>query len=299
MADPVKEELHKAEQEVDNCKRHKKHYEDKLRLHLQGIEKSKRELRGKESDLEGKISQAKQIYPERIEVTQSAKSLDAEINKLRAKINSERELHGDREEIIKEYHASKEKYQEMDSKVKNLKKFVKLLEDIMTQRYKMYQQFLRYLSLRCKFYFDSLLSQRGYSGKISFDHKNETLSITVQPGEVSKASLSDMRSLSGGERSFATVCFVLSLWSIAESPFRCLDEFDVYMDMVNRRISMDMILTMADSQRFRQFILLTPQNMSSLPSSNLIRILRMQDPERGQTTLPFLPRSQQDEETED
>lgn len=299
LADPVKEELHKAEQEVDNCKRHKKHYEDKLRLHLQGIEKSKRELRGKESDLEGKISQAKQIYPERIEVTQSAKSLDAEINKLRAKINSERELHGDREEIIKEYHASKEKYQEMDSKVKNLKKFVKLLEDIMTQRYKMYQQFLRYLSLRCKFYFDSLLSQRGYSGKISFDHKNETLSITVQPGEVSKASLSDMRSLSGGERSFATVCFVLSLWSIAESPFRCLDEFDVYMDMVNRRISMDMILTMADSQRFRQFILLTPQNMSSLPSSNLIRILRMQDPERGQTTLPFLPRSQQDEETED
>ncbi|XP_018430907.1 PREDICTED: structural maintenance of chromosomes protein 6 [Nanorana parkeri] len=299
LADPVKEELHKVDLEVGNCKRHKKHYEEKLRLHLAAIEKSKHELRSKESDLEGKISQAKQIFPERIEVTRSAKSLDAEINKLKAKINSERDLHGNREEIIKEYHASKEKYQEMDSKVKNLKKFVKLLEDIMTQRYKMYQQFLRYLSLRCKFYFDSLLSQRSYSGKISFDHKNETLSITVQPGEGNKALISDMRSLSGGERSFSTVCFVLSLWSIAESPFRCLDEFDVYMDMVNRRISMDMILTMADSQQYRQFILLTPQNMSSLPSSNLIRILRMQDPERGQTTLPFVPRNQEDEETED
>lgn len=46
------EELHKAEQEVDNCKRHKKHYEEKLRQHLQGIEKNKRELRVKESDLE-------------------------------------------------------------------------------------------------------------------------------------------------------------------------------------------------------------------------------------------------------
>ncbi|OWK10688.1 hypothetical protein Celaphus_00005314, partial [Cervus elaphus hippelaphus] len=32
-------------------------------------------------------------------------------------------------------------------------------------------------------------------------------------------------------------------------------------DMVNRRIAMDMILKMADSQRFRQFILLTPQSM--------------------------------------
>lgn len=51
----------------------------------------------------------------------------------------------------------------------------------------------------------------------------------VQPGEGGKAALSDMRSLSGGERSFSTVCFVLSLWAIAEAPFRALDEFDVYM----------------------------------------------------------------------
>lgn len=51
----------------------------------------------------------------------------------------------------------------------------------------------------------------------------------MQPGQGNKADLSDMRSLSGGERSFSTVCFVLSLWAITEAPFRCLDEFDVYM----------------------------------------------------------------------
>lgn len=46
-----------------------------------------------------------------------------------------------------------------------------------------------------------------------------------------------MRALSGGERSFSTVCFILSLWSIAESPFRCLDEFDVYMVLLNFKFS--------------------------------------------------------------
>ncbi|XP_010148550.1 PREDICTED: structural maintenance of chromosomes protein 6-like, partial [Eurypyga helias] len=118
-----------------------------------------------------------------------------------------------------------------------------------------------FLSLRCKLSFDRLLCIRACSGKILFDHKNETLSITVQPREEDKSALNDVRSLSGGERSFSTVCFILSLWSITESPFRCLDEFDVCMDMVNRRIAVDMILKVADSQHHRQFILLTPQIM--------------------------------------
>lgn len=53
--------------------------------------------------------------------------------------------------------------------------------------------------------------------------------IKVKPPGQEKENINDMRSLSGGERSFSTVCFIRSLWEITESPFRCLDEFDVYM----------------------------------------------------------------------
>uniref|UniRef100_A0A7M4EE17 Structural maintenance of chromosomes protein 6 n=1 Tax=Crocodylus porosus TaxID=8502 RepID=A0A7M4EE17_CROPO len=296
IAGPVKDELNQVDSEMEKCKRHWQHYEEKQKQHLASINTQKELLASKEKKLTEKIAQAMQIYPERIEVDRTVKSLDAEMNRLREKINSEADRHGNRDEIIKEFVEAKEKYEDAEGKVKNLKKFIKLLDEIMTQRYKTYQQFRRCLTLRCKFYFDFLLHQRGYFGKMSFDHKNETLSITVQPGEGDKAALNDMRSLSGGERSFSTVCFILSLWSITESPFRCLDEFDVYMDMVNRRISMDMMLKMADSQRHRQFILLTPQSMSSLPTSRLIRILRMQDPERGQTTLNFQNRRQEQED---
>lgn len=39
---------------------------------------------------------------------------------------------------------------------------------------------LRFLSARCKYYFDSMLAQRGYTGSMTFDHRNETLSISVR-----------------------------------------------------------------------------------------------------------------------
>uniref|UniRef100_A0A8B9LX29 Structural maintenance of chromosomes protein 6 n=1 Tax=Astyanax mexicanus TaxID=7994 RepID=A0A8B9LX29_ASTMX len=81
----------------------------------------------------------------------------------------------------------------------------------------------------------------------------------VKPPGQEKDNINDMRSLSGGERSFSTVCFILSLWEITESPFRCLDEFDVYMDMHNRRISLDLLLELSERQHLRQFIFITPQ----------------------------------------
>ncbi|NXE25636.1 SMC6 protein, partial [Ardeotis kori] len=296
IAGPIKDELNQADSEVENSKRRLQHYEDKQKEHLACIKRHKELLAAKEKELEEKIAQARQIYSERIEVSRTVKSLDAEMNRLRERINAENDRHGNREEIVQQFHDAKERYEDANSKVKNLKKFIRLLEEIMTQRFKIYRQFLRLLSLRCKLYFDHLLRIRACSGKILFDHKNETLSITVQPREEDKAALNDVRSLSGGERSFSTVCFILSLWSITESPFRCLDEFDVYMDMVNRRIAMDMILKVADSQHHRQFILLTPQSMSSLPTSSRIRILRMQDPERGQRTLNFQNRNDKEED---
>ncbi|NXI56839.1 SMC6 protein, partial [Chloroceryle aenea] len=296
IAGPIKDELNQADSAVENSKRYLQHYESKHKEHLACIKRHKELLAAKEKQLEGKMAQARQIYPERLEVSRTVKSLDAEMNRLRERINSENDRHGNREEIIQQFHDAKERYKDANSKVKHLKKFIRLLEEIMAQRFKIYRQFLRLLSFRCKIYFEHLLRIRSCSGQILFDHKNETLSITVQPREEDQAALSDVRSLSGGERSFSTVCFILSLWSVTESPFRCLDEFDVYMDMVNRRIAMDMILKVAGSQQHRQFILLTPQSMSFLPVSSRIRILRMQDPERGQRKLNFQNRNDEEED---
>ncbi|XP_054617477.1 structural maintenance of chromosomes protein 6-like isoform X2 [Dunckerocampus dactyliophorus] len=283
-ADAIKEELIKADQEVMRCKHHKKHYDEKRSSHLQSIQELEATLQRKEQDLQADISKAKQICPERLDVRRTARSLDTELSRLKAKIASQQEQEGDRLEIVRQHHEALVEYKNMAQQTKNLKMFIKSLDRVMSKRRQAYTELRRSLTARCKCYFDSMLAQRGYTGSMTFDHKNETLSISVQPGKGNMADMSNMRSLSGGERSFSTVCFVLALWAITEAPFRCLDEFDVYMDMVNRRISMDMMLKVADGQRYRQFIFLTPQSMSSLPESKLISILRLNDPDEDQNS---------------
>ncbi|NXJ29006.1 SMC6 protein, partial [Dicrurus megarhynchus] len=296
IAGPIKAELNQAESEVENSKRRLQHYEDKQKEHIACINMQKDLLVAKGKELEEKMAKARQIFSERIKVSRTVKSLNAEMNRLREKINSESSHRGNREEIIQQFHYAKERYEDASNKVRNLRRFIAVLDGVMTERLKVYRQFLRTLSMRCKLHFEHLLRVRGCSGNIIFDHKNETLSISVQPRKEEKASRSDLRSLSGGERSFSTVCFILSLWNISESPFRCMDEFDVYMDMVNRRIAIDMILERTVLQRHRQFILFTPLSMSSLPTSPHIRILRMPDPPRDQRTLNFQNRNDRDED---
>uniref|UniRef100_A0A8C1PPV2 Structural maintenance of chromosomes protein 6 n=1 Tax=Cyprinus carpio TaxID=7962 RepID=A0A8C1PPV2_CYPCA len=282
-AEPIKEQLSNSDEELARSKHHKKHYEEKRKAHVDMIETLKKNLYEKDQLLQvASIAKAAEICPERLDVRRTAKSLDSEISRLRHKLNTQQDQQGQRDTIVRYIDTVSSTRQ-----VKGLEAFIRQLSEIMNSRHNVYSELRMYLSVRCKYYFDSMLSQRGYIGKMTFDHKNETLSISVQPGEGGKASLSDMRSLSGGERSFSTVCFVLSLWAIAEAPFRALDEFDVYMDMVNRRISMDMMLKIAASQRYRQFIFLTPQSMSSLPDNRLIRILRLSDPDRSQSAIPF------------
>uniref|UniRef100_A0A672LYN5 Structural maintenance of chromosomes protein 6-like n=1 Tax=Sinocyclocheilus grahami TaxID=75366 RepID=A0A672LYN5_SINGR len=255
------EQLSSSDQELARSKHHKKHYEEKQKAHVDMIETLKTNLNVKDLELQASIAKASEICPERLDVRRTAKSLDSEISRLRHKINTQQDQQGHRDTIVRQYHEAKENFNNIARQVKGLEAFIRQLTEIMNTRHNVYAEMRMYLSVRCMYYFDSMLSQRGYIGKMTFDHKNETLSISVQPGEGGKAVLSDMRSLSGGERSFSTVCFVLSLWAITEAPFRALDEFDVYMDMVNRRISMDMMLKVAASQRYKQFIFLTPQSM--------------------------------------
>ncbi|KAG9315735.1 P-loop containing nucleoside triphosphate hydrolase protein [Chiua virens] len=163
------------------------------------------------------------------------------------------------------------------------------LKNSLVVRLDRWQEFRRHIALRCKVVFQHHLSQRGYYGKVLFDHVNQTLQLKVQTDDqtLTQARDKDPRSLSGGEKSFSTLCLLLSLWDSIGCPLRCLDEFDVFMDAVNRRISMRMIIETANASDKKQYILITPQDLGYVQAGNTVRVQRMSDPERGQGTLAF------------
>ncbi|KIN92652.1 hypothetical protein M404DRAFT_11589, partial [Pisolithus tinctorius Marx 270] len=152
-----------------------------------------------------------------------------------------------------------------------------------------WHEFRRHIALRCKLVFQYHLSNRGYYGKVLFDHVNQTLQLKVQTDDqaATQGRDKDPRSLSGGEKSFSTICLLLSLWDSIGCPLRCLDEFDVFMDAVNRRISMRMMIDTANASDKKQYILITPQEMGSVVVGPTVRVHRMSDPERGQGVLAF------------
>lgn len=133
-----------------------------------------------------------------------------------------------------------------------------------------------------------LLSERGFRGHILVNHSDRMLDISVEPDTTKGSDKGrQTRTLSGGEKSFSTICLLLSIWEAMGSPIRCLDEFDVFMDHANRDVSMKMMVQAARRSVGRQFILITPQAMTAVEGWHDVKIFKMGDPERGQTTLPY------------
>ncbi|KAI9509233.1 hypothetical protein F5148DRAFT_978695, partial [Russula earlei] len=194
------------------------------------------------------------------------------------------------EEMAVEVNKARAALETAQRDLKSMASLNRALKQSLRLRLEKWHDFRRHIAFRCKVVFQYHLSNRGYFGKVLFNHHDGTLQLKVQTDDQNSAQSGgnrdkDPRSLSGGEKSFATICLLLAMWESIGSPIRCLDEFDVFMDAVNRRISMKMMIDTANSSDGKQYILITPQNMQNIHVGPTVRVHRMSDPERGQGTL--------------
>lgn len=126
--------------------------------------------------------------------------------------------------------------------------------------------------------FNAHLGMKGISGKVIVSYEQETLSVEVtMPQDASNKSVCDTRGLSGGERSFSTLCFALALHEMTEAPFRAMDEFDIFMDAVSRKISLDTLVDFALAQG-SQWIFITPHDISMVKQDQRIKKQQMAAP---------------------
>ena len=81
---------------------------------------------------------------------------------------------------------------------------------------------------------------------------------------------------SGGERTTATMSFLLALQQHVRSPFRAVDEFDVHMDPKNRELIAQMLISTVKSSE-AQYVVITPSHVTF--AQNEVHVIIVQNVE--------------------
>ncbi|GAA5927901.1 uncharacterized protein JCM15063_006030 [Sporobolomyces koalae] len=242
------------------------------------------------STLEDRTTQALTICTRpQVDKRKGAKKLQKEIDSIEKALKEREKRQGATlEQILEELEVRKRTAQDAIRQTNDLAKMVNQLEKAYESRTSKWTDFRSHICHRAKMQFVYYLSNRGYHGKLKFDHERTQLHLAVQTDAdkgTDKAKRKEAAALSGGEKSFSTICLLLTMWEAVGCPLRCLDEFDVFMDAVNRRIAMNMMIDTAKAAVETQFILITPQDMGSIAWGEEVKVSKLGDPKRGKGAL--------------
>ncbi|KAI1489704.1 P-loop containing nucleoside triphosphate hydrolase protein [Biscogniauxia mediterranea] len=227
--------------------------------------------------------QASAVVPERVYIPEGEtyQSIEHKYNSIREQLQKMRsQLGASEEEINNRAAQATQEYREAKKNNKNLTSLVDGLKKALMDRLEKYRSFQRHVSAHARTNFGYLLSERGFRGQLLLDHKSKKLEVHVEPDETRRNGKGrNTKTLSGGEKSFSSICLLLAIWDAMGSPLRCLDEFDVFMDNVNRAISTNMLITAARRSVGKQFILITPNAIEGRANIDKdVKIIRLTDP---------------------
>lgn len=220
------------------------------------------------------------------------------VNRLKERLN----IQGRNPTVVR--HQLKRAENDLKSKKEMVDRIEDNFESLSTDvkdRKKKWKAFRGTISNTTNMTFDNLLNKKGSSGQIDFQHKNRELLLCVQKDNQNQhTQTKDVKALSGGERSYVTLSLLLALGESLETPFRVMDEFDVFLDPLARKLALETMIAVAKEMSHRQFIFITPQDLSNIKTDDRLKIFRMKAPTRNalvggptQQTIDF-PRSQDD-----
>lgn len=202
--------------------------------------------------------------PDHTQMKKDPKFYRARLERLKERLQKEREQRKAlNEDPIEAYEKFIRAEKQLNSKMKQIAEIDETSKNLKSDFYdrkKRWRQFRQHIALTTDTHFNEILNDKGSSGTVEFSHRDGTLNLCVQKDAAdANSQQKDVKALSGGERSYTTIALLLALGESLETPFRVLDEFDVFLDPVTRKTVIDTLIEMAKKMNHRQFIFITPQ----------------------------------------
>ncbi len=167
------------------------------------------------------------------------------------------------EEIERMYESYSNLYLELKEKARiTSENREKALEEIRT-RTTAWTNVIRTLLDHVNAEYRKIVSQAGATGSVRLNSEQDIEAAGVEISVGFKGSQPvplDIYSQSGGERSTATMAFLLALQQRIRSPFRAVDEYDIHMDPKNREVIANLLISAVSGEE-AQYLAITPNQM--------------------------------------
>lgn len=278
-------ELLAIEENLQLAEAKKRHYEGvMMNKVLPEIKEAEQVLKDLEQNRNENSRKASIICPEsEVEalggVDGSSEQLSAKLERLKHRLQHESQRYTESiDDLRMLYEKKKRKISRKQQIYAAFREKLNVCQEALQLRRRKFDRNASLLRKQLTWQFNRHLGKKGISGAVNVNYEDKTLALEVRmPQDASSSTVRDTRGLSGGERSFSTLCFALALHEMTEAPFRAMDEFDVFMDAVSRKISLDTLVEFALNQG-SQWIFITPHDISMVKNDDRIKKQQMAAP---------------------
>jgi chromosome segregation ATPase len=225
-----------------------------------GLEKLKRELQAAKNEFDSESKRAAEIGPK----VAAIKTVDEIQDEIRLTEGHIAALADVSEDIERMYESYSKLYLELKDKAQlvaeNREKALAEVRTRMDTWHNMLQTLLDHVNIQ----YQTILANAQAQGEVRLLNEKdiETAGLQIYVGfKGARPVALDAYTQSGGERSTATMTFLLALQQHVRSPFRAVDEYDMHMDPKNREVIANMIISsIAGSDS--QYVVITPSQIT-------------------------------------
>jgi chromosome segregation protein len=217
-----------------------------------------------------------QLSGERIAVLKSAADIQDEIRLTEGHLGA---LATISEDIERQYESYSKLYLELKEKAQLVaENREKTLEEVKA-RMQSWRQVMENLLDRVNVEYQRIMGQTLATGNVQLSNAQdiETAGLEIYVGfKGGKPVALDAYTQSGGERTTATMSFLLALQQHVRSPFRAVDEYDIHMDPKNREMIAKVLLAMIKDAN-TQYVGITPSQITfAQQDANVITVQNLE-----------------------